>query len=108
MTTRLVTLELTGTLRTKVFIGLNQHSPDNHRIADDDDHISQIVKEICALFCKIVLNQHGRQYTERFIHKIIGPRISSPQADKNYSFSSCLKANRDKSGGTGELLGGLG
>ncbi|GFR84477.1 THAP domain-containing protein 9 [Elysia marginata] len=33
MTTRLVTLEVTETLRTKVFIGLNQHSADHHRIA---------------------------------------------------------------------------
>ncbi|GFR88084.1 hypothetical protein ElyMa_006091900 [Elysia marginata] len=75
MTTCLVTLEATETQRTKVFIGLNQHSSDHHRIADDVDHMAYLTDckgNIDTFFCKNVLNHHGRLHTERFIHKSQG------------------------------------
>ena len=69
VTTRLVSIEVLESLRSKVFTELNGHCMEHHAVTENDDHTSQIIKEAYHRFCHIVLAQHGRLYTERFVQK---------------------------------------
>ena len=63
-----VQLELMATVRSSVFTDLNEHFLD-HDLMEEDDHGTQLVKKISALFVRTVLHHHGRLYTQRYVNE---------------------------------------
>ena len=62
-----VQMDVLASVRGCVFDStLNEHFLE-HNLMEEDDHGTQLIKQISALFIRTVLHHHGRLYTQRFV-----------------------------------------
>ena len=72
--TAIVTRHVLECVSTRVFPQIWKHSMENQHIATEDNHVHQVIKEACRLYCRMIFHHHERLIQDRYINSDIGTR----------------------------------
>lgn len=67
-----VTQHVLRSVSTKVFSDIWVHSKETSNLETEDNHVLQIIREACRIFCNTIIHHHERLISDRFIFNDVG------------------------------------